>query len=359
MFPLHQHHCRVSVFSYDRFDIDEERLMITRKSVNSMSEAEKATLVRALLELKRRGEYGKYVHWHHHVMVPTVLPHEPNDANYRNGAHRGPSFLPWHREFLMQLEQEIRSIEPTAFIPYWDWVQDAKLPDPTQAPIWAADFMGGNGLESDEWRVQTGSFAHSAGNWPVPPYPDDDLPGPGLKRQFGRILPSLPTEDDLKLAMAEVFYDTPNYDRSPFTIGFRNRIEGWVTQRGDSRVKTAGSQLHNRVHLWIGGNMAPMTSPNDPVFFLHHCFVDKVWSDWQAVQLSDNGDAAPHYAPEREGPPGHNLTDTLKPWTRTVRDVLEIAALGYQYEPTPIQTTLMSFARTTVRRRVQTPFWAD
>jgi hypothetical protein len=38
--------------------------MITRKSVNTMTDTEKATLVRALLELKRHGEYDKYVHWH-------------------------------------------------------------------------------------------------------------------------------------------------------------------------------------------------------------------------------------------------------------------------------------------------------
>ena len=62
-------------------------------------------------------------------------------------------------------------------------------------------------------------------------------------------------------------------------------MEGWITQRGDPRVSTPGSQLHNRVHLYIGGNMAPMTSPNDPVFFLHHCFIDEVWDDWQ-VRLS-------------------------------------------------------------------------
>ena len=94
--------------------------MIIRKSGGSLTEAEKKAFVNALLELKRRGEYDKYVHWHHHVMVPTVLPYEPRDANYRNGAHRGPAFLPWHREFLMQLEQELRTIEPGAFIPYWD-----------------------------------------------------------------------------------------------------------------------------------------------------------------------------------------------------------------------------------------------
>ena len=333
--------------------------MITRKNVNTMTETEKATLVGALLELKRRDEYDKYVHWHHHVMIPTILPYEPRDANYRNGAHRGPAFLPWHREFLMQLEQELRTIEPTAFIPYWDWTADAKLPDPTSAPIWADAFMGGNGIESDQWRVQSGPFAHKAGKWAVPPLPEDDLPGPGLKRQFGQILPSLPTEEDLKLAVAEVFYDTPNYDRSPFTIGFRNRLEGWVTQRGDSRVKTPGSQLHNRVHLWIGGNMAPMTSPNDPVFFLHHCFVDKIWADWQAVQLTENPDAAPHYAPERDGPPSHNLGDQLKPWTRKVQDVLSIVKLGYEYEPAPSGPMLMSIAKDAIRRRVRNPFWAD
>jgi tyrosinase len=77
--------------------------------------------------------------------------------------------------------------------------------------------------------------------------------------------------------MSENLYDTPPYSFSPFIIGFRNRIEGWVTQRGDRRVKTSGSQLHNRVHLWVGGrwqqdgetkygSMVLMTSPNDPVF---------------------------------------------------------------------------------------------
>ena len=29
--------------------------------------------------------------------------------------------------------------------------------------------------------------------------------------------------------------------------------------------------------------MLPGTSPNDPCFFLHHCFVDKIWAEWQAA----------------------------------------------------------------------------
>ena len=329
--------------------------MKIRKNVRSLTADEKARYVNALLELKAAGTYDHFVHAHHHIMVPSVFPNEPHDANYRNPAHRGPGFLPWHREFLMQMEGALQQVDPSVTIPFWDWTQDAAAP--TASPIWADDFMGGNGLESDQWRVQSGPFAHSGGKWPVPPIPEEGLPGPGLKRQFGVFLPSLPTDADLKLAMGEVFYDTPNYDKSPFVIGFRNRMEGWVTQRGDPRVTTSGSQLHNRVHLYIGGNMAPMTSPNDPVFFLHHCFIDKAWAAWQALQKTENPDAAPHYAPEREGPTGHNLDDQIRPWQRKIRDVLDITTLGYSYETPEFESATMLTAAPQVIRR--NPFWAD
>jgi tyrosinase len=307
--------------------------MKLRKNIRSLTTDEKTKLVAAFLQLKRSGQYDEYVHHHHHVMVPTVMPYEPNDPNYRNGAHRGPSFLPWHREFLLQVEDDLQTIDPAITIPYWDWTQDAA--DPQNSPVWADNFMGGNGVKNDDWRVASGPFAHSKGQWPVPSYPDDDLPGPGLKRQFGINASSLPTPGDLQVAMRESLYDTPPYDSGPYTRGFRNRLEGWITQRGDPQVTTPGSQLHNRVHLWIGGNMLPMTSPDDPVFFLHHCFIDKVWADWQAQRAEDNAQWAPHYAPLREGPSGHNYDDVLKPWQRRIRDVMNITELDYTYEQAP------------------------
>lgn len=304
--------------------------MKIRKNVRSMNQGEIDVFTDALIQLKSKGIYDKFVHWHHHVMMPSIWPWEPNDPNYRNGAHRGPSFLPWHREFLVQLEDELQKIDSTITLPYWNWAEDSA--DPSGAVIWADTFLGGNGLEGDHWRVQTGKFAFSSGNWPVPAYQAEGYPEEGLKRQFGEITPTVPTPEDVTLAMRERFYDTPPYNQSPFTVGFRNRLEGWITQRGDSSVSTEGSQLHNRVHVWVGGNMLLMTSPDDPVFFLHHCFVDKVWADWQALQQQRNPNWAPHYAPLKEGPPGHNIDDTLKPWSRTIRDVLDIQALGYEYE---------------------------
>ncbi len=333
--------------------------MNVRKNVNSLEVEEKKLFVEALLRLKKEGRYDEYVHYHHAVMIPTTFPYEPKDANYRNGAHRGPAFLPWHREFLMQVEADLRTVDSSISIPYWDWTADAALDDPTSAPVWGEDLMGGNGVESDNWRVATGPFAYSKGNWPIPEHHD----GPALRRRFGGTLPTLPTAEDLTLAMRESFYDTPNFNSGPFTVGFRNRLEGWVTQRGDSRVKTPGSQLHNRVHLWVGGSMEPMTSPNDPVFFLHHCFIDKVWADWQAVQRERNPQASPHYAPEEGGPAGHNLGDELRPWKRTIRQVLSIEELGYSYEQVPAQERLLVEAARAIPAppfmAEMSPFWAD
>lgn len=38
---------------------------------------------------------------------------------------------------------------------------------------------------------------------------------------------------------------------------------------------------HTAIHSAIGGDMTVGTSPNEPLFFLHHCEVDRLWSLWQ------------------------------------------------------------------------------
>ncbi len=342
-----------------------------RKEVRSLSAEQRKAFTDALLMLKKQGRYDEYVHSHHAVMVPTVDPTEPPSPDYRNGAHRGPSFLPWHREFLMQVETDLQKINSAITIPFWNWTLDSKLPDPHKSPVWNDDFMGGNGVESDDWKVGTGPFAYAAGDWPIPEHHD----GPALLRRFGSAVANLPTPDDVALAMAEFVYDTPPYNSSPFTLGFRNRLEGWVTQRGDPRIKFPGSQLHNRVHLWVGGSMMPMTSPNDPVFFLHHCYIDKTWADWQTKQ--DDGwkesgypGSAPRYNPISGGPQGHNVTDVLKPWKHTIKDVLDVSTLGYSYEKAANQEHIFALTMALKPPSLfaaappslapgRSPFWAD
>lgn len=38
---------------------------------------------------------------------------------------------------------------------------------------------------------------------------------------------------------------------------------------------------HAAIHSAIGGDMNPATSPNEPMFFLHHAQVDRLWWLWQ------------------------------------------------------------------------------
>ena len=35
---------------------------------------------------------------------------------------------------------------------------------------------------------------------------------------------------------------------------------------------------HNTVHNTIAGDMATMLSPRDPIFFLHHANIDRIWA---------------------------------------------------------------------------------
>lgn len=337
--------------------------MRVRKSVNNLTGEERQKFIHAVLRLKEYGAYDQYVRWHHHsMMTMAVLPGEPESPDYRNIAHRGPAFLPWHREFLRRFELDLREIDGEVTLPYWDWAADAALADPAAAPVWGDDFMGGDGVEAEGWKVTSGPFAHDKGNWAVSVDPDNF--GPALLRQFRQTDPNvqtLPNIDDVGRAIREQFYDTPQWNSSPFTLGFRNRLEGWISRRGDNGVQSGGSQLHNRVHVWIGGNMASSASPNDPVFFLNHCFVDKLWADWQAQQLAGDamGELSEHYVPSDGGPPGHNLRDPMYPWPATPQDVLDHRQLGYLYDaqimPEAVEERVLTFSGITAAGQVEIP----
>jgi tyrosinase len=45
--------------------------------------------------------------------------------------------------------------------------------------------------------------------------------------------------------------------------------------------------VHGGGHYILGGSgLDFFASPNDPAFWLHHSMIDKVWSDWQALDPS-------------------------------------------------------------------------
>jgi tyrosinase len=304
-----------------------------RKNQRNLTAAEKTAFVNALLVLKNyvpshmglASRYDDYVQVHMNSMM--VVP---------GWAHRGPAFLAWHREFLRHFELDLQNIDPTVTIPYWEWTINQ---DPTgfwPGSPFTDDFMGGNG-DPPNSKVNSGPFAFSTGYWKLNV---KDNPGDPdyLTRDFGTNVPTLPTMDKLQVALNEGVYDVSPWNAAS-TSGLRNRLEGWITN-GNPPNNTP-PQLHNRVHVWIGGTMLGMTSLNDPIFWLNHCNIDRQWAIWQLLHPT-----AQKYLPVSGAPTGHNLNDKMiffsggpAPWpdTSTPAEVVNHHALGYWYDtdPTP------------------------
>ncbi|MFF2040754.1 tyrosinase family protein [Kitasatospora sp. NPDC058170] len=272
--------------------------MAVRKNQATLTAQEKRAFVNAVLALKRNGGYDSFVSTHNDFIVSDT------DNGERVG-HRSPSFLPWHRRFLLQFEEALQAIDPTVTLPYWDWTADRTA----AASIWGADFMGGNGRSSDS-QVTTGPFAYSTGNWTLNVRPDSRS---YLRRQLGSATAQLPTRTETSGVLAISTYDAAPWNSA--SDGFRNNLEGW-----------RGVNLHNRVHVWVGGLMTTGMSPNDPVFWLHHCFIDKLWSEWQRLHPSAG------YLPAAGTANVVDLNETMKPWNNvTPADMLDHSA-RYTYD---------------------------
>lgn len=270
--------------------------------------------------------YDLFVAWHHYAME-TFTPPEQTD---RNAAHRGPVFLPWHRFMLLLLELQLQRVlaNQDFGLPYWDWAADGDL-EPGQQPssaVWADDCMGGEGAP-----VATGPFAfdpESPEAWRVRVVANVQnrlvTADRGLRRAFGASIGSLPTTEEVAAATSLATYDEPPW--GTLSSGFRNQLEGW---------SGSGPGLHNRVHVWVGGDMLVSSSPNDPVFFLNHCNVDRMWAAWQA-EFPDSP-----YLPdgsEAEDLRGHRIDDELNALISspvTPRQMLDVSA-SYEYDTLPV-----------------------
>ncbi|MCZ4121931.1 tyrosinase MelC2 [Streptomyces sp. H39-S7] len=254
--------------------------MAVRQNQANLTTAQKSAFTDAVLELKRSGRYDEFVVTHNAFIMSDV------DNGERVG-HRSPSFLPWHRRFLLEFEQALQSVDPQVMLPYWDWTQDRTA----SASLWGADFLGGDGRAADA-QVTTGPFAFNSGRWTVNVRVDSRS---FLRRALGGGGRPLPTRAEVDSVLA-----MPVYDMAPWNSrsnGFRNHLEGW-----------RGVNLHNRVHVWVGGQMGTGVSPNDPVFWLHHCFIDKLWADWQRLHPTSP------YLPAAGTPDVVDLRETMKPW---------------------------------------------
>lgn len=312
-----------------------------------MTDAEKTAYVNAVLALKAtpiveadqpaawadgaRNRYDVYVWVHLQVM---------------GGAHRGSAFLPWHREFLRQFELELQDVSanPKLTIPYWDWVEYRELADnmPDGSGVGAGfpfttNFMGGMGTGTDN-RVETGAFAESSG-WQLNVITGNDSGSARdnttyLRRGEGQNPNSLPSS-----VTQDACLSTNPYDQAPFNEP--NYGSGGISPAEQAEIDASFRKklewgLHNGPHVWIGGNMIPMTSPNDPIFFLHHCNVDKIWAVWGHINPSGFSNYQPN-----SGVANHSLNTSMlmldqtfynHPVKDTPAELLDHRDLGYMYD---------------------------
>uniref|UniRef100_A0A1I7VUI1 Tyrosinase_Cu-bd domain-containing protein n=1 Tax=Loa loa TaxID=7209 RepID=A0A1I7VUI1_LOALO len=175
-----------------------------RKEIRMLNNSERERFLKAIRQLKASGEYNRLADIHR------------QEAS-ESGAHSGPSFLLWHREFIKRMEIALRLIDPLVALPYWDSSLDQHLSDPRNSIMWSSFLMGESNLNG---QVINGPFAGFT-TLEACPYP-------------------------------------PNF--------------------------SALEYYHASVHIWVGGDMKPpLTSANDPVFFLHHSFVDYIFENWRRM----------------------------------------------------------------------------
>jgi tyrosinase len=197
-----------------------------------------------------------------------------------DNAHGTPYFLPWHRAYLYFFERALRDQVRDATLTWWDWrvssqraagipkvFRDAKVDDRPN-PLRAADV-------SAEARRQGGNTVARR-----------------TQRRPGDSGVPLPSSGEVDAVL-----------RIRDFLGFSEAVEG----------------LHDRVHMWVGGHMGQIPyAAFDPIFWAHHTMIDRLWRIWQLRHPGAR-------------PPAAVLDDALPPFRMTVRQTLDVTALGYDY----------------------------
>nr|WP_306268118.1 tyrosinase family protein [Pararhizobium sp. IMCC3301] len=161
--------------------------------------------------------------------------HAVTHENYfYSGIHWRSQFLPWHRYFLRKLELALQEFDGSVMLPYWNWTRSDS--DDIDVNAWESIFGGRDNIG--------GKFDSG---WSYLRNGDGD----------GWNLPSL------SHVVAEL---------SAATFAEYRKVEG----ANGSRM---GSHVH--AHVWVGGTMSVGDSPRDPLFYLHHCNIDRLWAIWQ------------------------------------------------------------------------------
>jgi hypothetical protein len=177
-----------------------------------------------------------------------------------NGCQHGSFyFFSWHRMYLYYFERILRkaSGDPNLALPYWNYTDDLNLSDPDRRQL---------PLAFRQPAVSSNPLFVSQRN-------------PAMNNGTG-FLP--PGDVDYSHAFACTNFEAPGGSMCSSSFGFGG---GKIPQPAhfSGNYGALEQTPHNVVHVDVGGWMAdPDFAARDPIFFLHHANVDRLWNHWLA-----------------------------------------------------------------------------
>ena len=195
--------------------------------------------------------------------------------------HGIPGFLTWHRAYMEVFEKALRCFNHSISLPFWDWSSGPSTGVPSAC--------------------STATYVNRDGDTVPNPLYAGPLPGGMTTARRSDI-------------------DTTTFD------AMATLAQDALTEPTFSSFQSSLSGPHGWVHGNVGGQMASVPYAGfDPIFFLHHCNVDRVWALWQTTH---------------SGPlPANEASLELEPFNKsysgdwkTGADFATTVQLGYRYK---------------------------
>lgn len=257
--------------------LGREGIMVrVRKNANLLSVNERDRFLNAIARIN--------------VGLGSYIVHQQIHAVASSQGHGGPAFLAWHRPYILRYERELQAVDPSVALHYWRFDEAA----PT---VFSVDFMGGP--------ASSGLATFAATN-PLATWSIDGLTG--IRRNPG----FTPAQSPAALGIRTETVTLALGGASNLYAAFRS-MEG--NPHGSIHGLTGGGG-------WIG---SVPTAARDPLFFMLHANVDRLWAKWQWLFSRDDETTTPSYDPlGMYTPPcsfprrlGQNADDEMWPWDGT------------------------------------------
>jgi tyrosinase len=255
-----------------------------RKNAQTLPAAERDRFLAALGTLNAQGQ-GAYRDFR-----------DMHTAASDREMHGNVGFLPWHRAYVLDLERALQSIDPSVAVPYWRFDQPAPS-------VFTRDFMG----QSDPNDAVVFRPGHSLEHWVT-----DGQSGITRGLRFALNAPANVINEFQTFALG----------------GAGNTFAGFQRMQGNP---------HGSAHVSFRGPVNfPPTAVRDPLFFMLHANVDRLWAKWQWVNHRADANMPEAFAQPSPNRIGHHLGDTMWPWNGITGNPRPPTAPGGPFPPTAV-----------------------